>query len=94
MLIEIAEFNGAHGAKLIKEIAPQALPIFERIIATKKNLRVTNPVILLRSFIGMIVSYLLTDIMISNSMLAKLMPKNAMDAYIDIYMRGIVKESV
>lgn len=94
MLIEIAEFNGAHGAKLIKEIAPKALPIFERIIATKKNLRVTNPVILLRSFIGMIVSYLLTDIMISNSMLAKLMPKNAMDAYIEIYLRGIVKESV
>jgi hypothetical protein len=94
MLIEIAEFNGAHGAKLIKEIAPKALPVFERIIKTKKNLRITHPAVLMRSFIGMIVSYLVTDIMISNSMLGKLMPKNAMDAYVDIYMHGIVKESV
>jgi hypothetical protein len=94
MLIEIAEFNGAHGASLIKEIAPKILPVFERIIKTRKNLRVTHPAVLMRSFIGMIISYLLTDIMISNSMLNKLMPKNAMDSYVDIYLHGIVKEAV
>lgn len=94
MLIEIAEFNGAHGAVLIKEIAPKLLPVFERIIKTKKGLRVTHPAILMRSFIGMVLSYMLTDMMISNSMLNKLMPKNPMDAYVDIYMHGIIKETV
>jgi hypothetical protein len=90
MMIEIAEFNGAHGASLIKEIAPKMLPVFERIIKTRKNLRVSNPALLLRSFIGMVLSYMITDMLISNSMLNKLMPKNPIDAYVDIYMHGII----
>lgn len=91
MMIEIAEFNGAHGALLIKEIAPKLLPVFERIIKTRKALRVTNPALLMRTFIGMVVSYMITDMLISNSMLNKLMPKNPIDAYVDVYMHGIVK---
>ena len=94
MLIEIAEFNGAHGAILIKEIAPKLLPVFERIIKTRKNLRISNPALLMRSFIGMVLSYMITDMLISNSMLNKLMPKNPIDAYVDIYMHGILKETV
>jgi len=93
MLIEIAEFNGVHGAALIKEIAPNILPVFEKLVKTRKDLRVTHPVILMRSFIGMILSYMITDIVISNSMLNKMMPKNILDAYVDIYMHGILKES-
>ena len=91
MMIEIAEFNGAHGAVLIKEIGPKLLPVFERIIKTRKNLRITNPALLMRTFIGMVVSYMITDMLISNSMLNKLMPKNPIDAYVDVYMHGIVK---
>ena len=93
MMIEIAEFNGAHGAALIKEIAPKVLPVFERIIKTKKNLRVSHPALLMRSFIGMILSYMMTDMMISNSAISKFMPKNPVDAYVDIYMHGIIKET-
>lgn len=91
MLIEIAEFNGAHGASLIKELAPKVLPIFEKLVRTRKGLRVTHPVILMRSFIGMVLSYMLTDIIISKSILNKLMPKNTLDAFVDIYMHGILK---
>jgi len=93
MMIEIAEFNGAHGATLIKEIAPKLLPVFERIIKTRKTLRVSNPALLMRSFIGMVISYMITDMLISNSILNKLMPKNPIDAYVDIYMHGIIKET-
>jgi AcrR family transcriptional regulator len=91
MLIEIAEFHGAHGASLIKEIAPKILPVFEKLVKTRKDLRVTHPAILMRSFIGMVMSYMLTEIIISNSILNKLMPKNALDAYVDIYLHGILK---
>jgi AcrR family transcriptional regulator len=91
MLIEIAEFNGAHGASLIKEIAPKILPVFEKLVKSRKGLRVTHPVILMRSFIGMVLSYMLTEIVISQSILKKLMPKNTLDAYVDIYMHGILK---
>ena len=94
MLIEIAEFNGVHGAALIKEIAPNILPVFEKLVKTRKELRVTHPAILMRSFIGMILSYMITEIVISSSILNKVMPKNTLDAYVDIYMHGILKESV
>jgi len=93
MLIEIAEFNGTHGAALIKELAPNILPVFEKIVKTRKGLRVTHPAILMRSFIGMVLSYMITDIVISNSILSKLMPSNTLDAYVDIYMHGVLKES-
>jgi AcrR family transcriptional regulator len=93
MLIEIAEFHGSHGAALIEEIAPKILPVFEKLAKTRENLRVTHPAILMRSFIGMVMSYMMTDIVLSNSILNKLMPSNALDAYIDIYMHGILKES-
>jgi AcrR family transcriptional regulator len=91
MLIELVEFNGMHGASLIKEIAPKVLPVFERVAKSKKNLRVTHPALLMRSFIGMVLSYLITDIILSNSMLKKFMPRNTVDAYVDIYMHGILK---
>lgn len=94
MLIEIVEFNGKHGSKLIKEIAPKVLPVFEKVVKSRKNLRVTHPAVLMRSFIGMVVSYLITDIVIANSIISKLMPKNAMDMYVDIYLHGIMKPEV
>jgi len=91
MMIEIAEFNGAHGAALIKELAPKVLPVFEKLVKSRKGLRVTHPVVLMRSFIGMVLSYLLTDILLSQSILKSLMPKNTLDAFVDIYMYGILK---
>jgi hypothetical protein len=92
MFIELVEFRGKHGALVLKEIAPKILPVFEKVIKSRKNLRVTNPALLLRSFIGMEISYLITEMVISNSMISKLMPKNIEDAYVDIYLHGILKE--
>jgi AcrR family transcriptional regulator len=93
MFIELVEFRGKHGALLLKEIAPKILPVFEKVVKSRKNLRVTNPALLLRSFIGMEISYLITEMVISNSMISKLMPKNIEEAYVDIYLHGILKET-
>ena len=78
---------------MLRELAPKILPIFERVVKGRKGLRVTTPVVLMRSFIGLVVSYLITDMVIANSILSKLMPKNISDAYVDIYLHGILKES-
>jgi hypothetical protein len=91
MMIELVEFNGVHGSALIKELAPKVLPVFEKLIKTRKELRVSNPAILMRSFIGMVLSYMMTEIIISGSIIHKFMPKNALDAYVDIYLNGILK---
>ncbi len=91
MMIEIVEFNGKHGATLIRKIGPKVLPVFERLVKSRKNLRLTNPAMLMRSFMGMIISYHITEIIVSNTLISKLMPKNAMDVYVDIFLHGVLK---
>ena len=93
MLIELVEFKGKHGAVMLREIAPKILPIFERVIKGRKGLRVKNSAVLMRSFIGLVVSFLITEMVIANSVISKLMPKNVSDDYVDIFLHGILKES-
>jgi len=94
MFIEIVEFKGKHGSIMLREIAPKVLPIFEKLVKSMKGLRVTNPAMLMRSFFGMVLSYFLTEMLISNSVVSKLMPKDSDSLYIDLYLKGILKESV
>jgi len=91
MFIEMVEFSGVHGAKMIKKVFPQVFPVFERLVKTRKSLRVSNPAILVRSFFGMILSFYITGAVINNSVLAKLLPANSADAYVDIFLHGIIK---
>ncbi len=91
MFIEMVEFNGKHGILMLKEIAPKALPVFEKLVKARKGLRVTNPAFLMRSFFGMMVSFYVTEMLVSKSVIGKLMPKNPMDAYLDIFLYGILK---
>jgi len=93
MFIELVEFKGKHGALLLKEIAPKMLPVFEKLIKSRKSLRVTNPAVLMRSFVGMIMSYYVTGMIISNSIISKLMPSNISEQYVDIFLHGILKPS-
>jgi len=94
MLIEIVEFNGKHGAGMLKEIAPRVLPVFEQMLKVRKGLRIANPAMFLRTFFGMIISYFITELITANSMISKFMPKDSADIYIDMYLHGVLKESV
>ena len=94
MMIEMVEFNGMHGASMLKEIVPKVLPVFEQMLKVRKGLRISNPALFLRSFFGMIISYFITETLTTNSIVSKLMPKDAADIYIDMYLHGVLKESV
>ena len=94
MFIEFVEFNGKHGALMLSEIAPKVLPVFEKIMKGRKELRVTNPALLMRSFFGMVISYVITEMLVSKSVIGKLMPRDAAAAYTDIFLHGVLKESV
>jgi AcrR family transcriptional regulator len=91
MMIEFVEFNGGHGAAMLKEIVPTVLPVFAQVIKMRKDLSVTNPAMLLRSFFGMVLSYFITEMVVANSIVSNLMPKNSMDVYSDIFLHGILK---
>ncbi len=92
MFIELVEFKGKHGATMMREIAPKILPVFDRLVKSIKGLRVTNPAFLMRYFIGMVISYLITEMIIANSVVSKLLPRNSMELYVDIFLKGILKE--
>ncbi len=91
MFIELIEFKGKHGSVMLRQIAPKVLPVFEKIVKSMKGLRITNPAVLMRSFFGMIISYFVTEMIISNSVVSALMPRNSTDVYIDIFLKGILK---
>ncbi|HEY2979936.1 MAG TPA: TetR/AcrR family transcriptional regulator [Anaerolineales bacterium] len=91
MFIEIVEFNGQHVSLLLKDIAPQILPIFERLVRVRKNLRPIHPAILMRSFLGMFFSFYVTELFLGSSILGKLMPKDSFEKFVDIYLHGILK---
>jgi AcrR family transcriptional regulator len=92
MFIEIVEFNGKHVNLLVREVAPKILPVFEKLAQVRKNLRPIHPVILMRSFMGMFFSYYITEIFLSGSVVAKLMPKDSFEQFVDIYLHGIIKD--
>jgi len=92
MFVELVEFKGKHGAVMLREIAPKVLPVFEKLVKTMKGLRYKNPAVVMRSFFGAIISYFVTEMIISNSMLSNLLPKNTTDIYIDVFLNGILKE--
>jgi AcrR family transcriptional regulator len=93
MFIELVEFKGKHGAVMLREIGPKVLPVFEKVVKTRKDLRVGNPAILMRSFFGMVISYFVTEMIITNTVIHKLMPKNATDAYVDVFLHGILQST-
>ena len=92
MFIELVEFRGQHGRLIVLEVAPKILPIFEKLVKTRKELRVGNPAVLARSFFGLVVSYMVTEIILSDTSFKHLLPPNSMEAYVDIFLHGVLKE--
>lgn len=93
MFIEVVEFNGKHINSIITQVAPQFLPVFERVTKVRKSLRHSNPAILLRSFLGLFFSYYITDVLLRGTVVEKIMPKDSFEQFVDIYLHGVIKES-
>jgi AcrR family transcriptional regulator len=93
IFIELVEFNGKHISGLLNEIVPKLLPMLEKAMHVRKDLRKIPPPVLVRSFLGMFFSFYITELFIKDSLLAKLMPKNTLDWFVDIYLHGVIKES-
>jgi AcrR family transcriptional regulator len=91
MFIEFVEFKGKHASSMLRDIAPKVLPVMEKVIKTRKSIRIANPAMLIRTFFGLIISYYITEMIVANSVIGKLMPADVVDVYADIYLHGILK---
>jgi AcrR family transcriptional regulator len=89
MFIELVEFNGRHIPFLFELIYPQLGEFVRRFVHDQERLRPVPIPILVRAFIGLFFSYIITDLLIRSQMPQE-MQVDALDRFIDIYLHGII----
>jgi AcrR family transcriptional regulator len=89
VLIEIVEFNSKHIPKLIRDVVPHSLAVVRSASKLKGRMRSLPPAVLLRSFLGLVVSYYITEQVIGeNSPLSR--RSDCLDDFIDIFLHGVI----
>ena len=91
MFIELVEFNAQHVPDLFEAFFPQALTFVQRFFDGHQELRPIPIPILLRAFLGLFFSYVMTDILMGDRMPVD-MEKTSLDYFIDIFLHGILEE--
>lgn len=92
VFIELVEFEASHLPDMFSIVLPQVMPFVERIYRLKGNLRPVPPLVLLRSFMGLFFSYVITGMMIGEQPSSEI-SQNALDDFVNIYLHGILAES-
>ena len=95
MFIEVVEFNGKHFQKLYETIFPQVLPLLQRFIAPGSSVRKIPLPQLIRAFVGSIMSFYLTEFLMTSPELPSELREMQLEDYLDIFMHGIlIKDEV
>ncbi len=89
MFIELVEFHGRHVPELFKIIYPHVLVFAQRFQAKDGHLRPIPIPILLRTFLGLFFSYVMTELLMGGQM-PDLMKQGALDYFVDIFLHGIL----
>jgi AcrR family transcriptional regulator len=90
ILIEIVEFKNKHIPKMFREIYPQLLAVVQSAASLKGRLRPLPPAVLVRSFVGLIYSLYITDLIIWKHLPAS-MQTDCLDDFVDLYLHGVVE---
>jgi AcrR family transcriptional regulator len=91
IFIELVEFNACHLPDMFGKVLPQVMPFIERLYQAKGSLRSVPPVLLLRSFMGLFISYVFTEMMFGEQISPEAGGKT-LERFIDIYLHGILAE--
>lgn len=91
MFIEIVEFNGKHFQKLYETIFPQALPLLQRFTSPDSGVRDMPLPQLIRVFIGSIMSFYLTEFLMSSPELPTELREMSLEDYMEIFLHGIIE---
>lgn len=91
MFIEIVEFNGKHFQKLYETIFPQALPLLQRFTSPDSGVRDMPLHQLIRVFVGSIMSFYLTEFLMSSPELPTELREMSLEDYMEIFLHGIIE---
>jgi AcrR family transcriptional regulator len=91
MFIELVEFNAGHVPQLIQTFFPKSLAFTQRFFNNRQELRPIPLPILLRAYLGLFFSYVITDILMKNVMPDE-MQEITLESFVDIFLHGILAE--
>lgn len=91
MFTELVEFGGENLASIVPHILPQVLPILQRFMSMRQDIRPIPPPILFRIFLGMFFSYYMTDQLLTHINIPE-MREDAFDHFVEVFLHGVLKE--
>ena len=91
MFIEMVEFNGRNFPEMFKVIFPQILPLIQRFQTSQDKMRPIPPFILFRAFLGLFISFYITEFLLAGTPAAALQ-ENALDHFVEIFLHGVMVE--
>ena len=89
LFVEMVEFNGRDFPKMFEAIFPQILPLIQRFQTGRDDLRPIPPFILFRAFLGLFMSYYMTEFLLTGTPVAA-MQENALDHFVEIFLHGVM----
>ncbi len=90
MFIELVEFGGRHFTKLIEIIMPLATPILQRFADPNSGARPLPPLVIMRTFLGMIIGFYVTGLLTSDPSVPAEMREVKLGDFVNIYLHGIL----
>jgi AcrR family transcriptional regulator len=92
ILIEQVEFNGKHVAQLLKQYYPGLKAFVERLNQVRGPLRPLPQPVLLRAFMGLFISYYMTERLIVAQQPPKHPHHNDFAYFVEIFLHGVLAE--
>jgi len=92
MFIEVVEFNGKHFPKLYETFFPQVQPLLQRFTAPKSGMRDIPFTQLIRVFVGSIMSFYLTEFLMTGPELPPDLRNMRLEDFMEIFLHGILVE--
>lgn len=92
MFIELVEFKGQHLPVLFNQFFPKVTEFALRFSSQHGELRPVPPLILVRIFLGLFYSYVLTELLIAEQ-LPDEMRQDAFPYFVDVFLHGVLDES-
>lgn len=89
LFIELVEFNARHVPELFNIIFPEVLKFADRISERSAHLKPIPIPVLVRAFIGLFFSYLMTEVLIGRHLPPE-WRDDALDHFIDIFLYGVI----
>jgi AcrR family transcriptional regulator len=89
IFIELVEFEGKHVPQLFQAFFPPAMEFIQRFQRVRGKLQPIPLPVVLRAFIGLFFSYVITGLLIGSQLPASAQA-GAFDHFVDIYLHGIL----